>query len=266
MDTPLFNNKDITFKRTTIFFPECIKKNILLVGDVVKDNQVIPYVYFRHIINTPGSLLIYNCIKNALSPGLLHQLRWHPVVSTFTFSDLEIGKLGRKFFYTYLNETVESHVENLWERHLGFSFSKLYWLVAFNSTTETRLHVLHWKILMNLYPTGSLLFKMKIRQSELCANCNKKDSLIHFFFECSTLNKLWKQVKSIIFVETGAKFILKWEHVLLGVMSIEGVSKSKVKQINHIILLAKLSISKAKFSNNIDPSLTFEYELSKRNI
>jgi len=269
--SPIFNNKEITYKKSTLFFPECINKNIILFKDVLINNRVMPYEIFKNILNSPSSILIYNCILNAFSPKVFQRCeendnRQCGDEASFYFYDVEVGKLGRKYFYNYLNKTEVAYVENLWERKLEKPFSKQFWMTAFNSTTETRLQVLHWKVLMNLFPTSIMLYKMGIRQSELCSICGIRDTLTHFFVQCSALEKLWKQVRSIIFIKTGKSLTLGWEHVILGITSLEGVSKNNIRVMNEILLLAKLAVSRSKHGGGVDPVLLFEHELNIRHI
>ena len=148
----------------------------------------------------------------------------------------------------------------------GKCFDKDYWLVAFSCTNETRLHALHWKVVSTIYPTATLLFKMKIKQVEYCEFCYATDTLEHFFYFCKKVKPLWEKVENMINIILGKKHRLSWENVILGVLSIENANKHKIKRINLIILLAKLSVSKAKYGEKRDPILILENELLQRNI
>ena len=271
-ESPLFNNSLITFKKSVLFFPQCIQKNITSVGDVIANRNIISFDHFKEKCNTPDSLLIYNCIFNALISKLniYEEFRSHEVsdivTPACTFNDEEVGKIGRRGFYHMINTSEENHAEMYWTRKLGYQFSKAFWLIAFNSTIETRLQMIHYKIITKLYPTAILLEKMNIRSSSLCQKCKVEDSIVHFFYQCQVVKKLWKQVNSNINIITGQKFTLTWEHAILGVLEIKGVSKRKIKVINLIILLAKLSISKSKYGSEINPHIIYENELNYRKL
>ena len=269
--TPLFNNNDIRFKNSTLFFPRCIMKNIVTIGDMIVDNLLMSYDQFKRLIDTPNSLLIYNCIYNALL------LKHHVLLAMLNnaiifdqpytqFHGKQVGNIGRKRFYQLLNEADEPITEQYWSRKLGITFPKDLWMVAFESTVETRLHVLHWKILLNIYPTSVLLFKMKVRPSEMCERCRVKDTLEHFFFQCTLLEKLWENVHNMINGLLGHRIDLTWNMALLGIVERRNISKKKLKWINMIVLLAKLSISKSKYGSGIDPALIFDNEINKRNL
>ena len=177
-----------------------------------------------------------------------------------------MGKIGRKGFYRILNKSADNHAEDHWARKTGKYFSKPQWLVAFQSTVETRLQILHYKILMQIYPTSILLMRMKVRSTELCEKCGTRDSLEHFFYHCNSLRKLWHLVNTHINIVLDRNFILNWEHALFGISSIDNVSKNKLKSINLLILIAKLTVSKTKYGKSEDPCLVFENELSLRGI
>ena len=261
--TPLFNNRDLKFKKSTLFFTQCIENNIIYVKDVVFGNSIVSYEHFKRKISVPGSLLIYNCIFNALSPKL-HL--YSNTTSEILFSDIEITNFGRRDFYHMLNKSNGHHSELYWSRKLESSFAKQNWLVAFRSSKETRLRVLQWKILTCTYPTSILLSKMRIRSSELCQTCKVRENLEHFFFFCKDVRKLWTQVQKYIQVTIDQSFRLSWEHAIFGILSIKGISEKKIRVVNQYILLAKLSISKMKYGKVTDPCLVFENELTLRKL
>ena len=66
-------------------------------------------------------------------------------------------------------------------------FRKKHWTLASKCTSETRLRLLQWKILHNIYPSSILLNKMGISNSKNCAfGCNQTDypDFFSFFFSC----------------------------------------------------------------------------------
>ena len=116
-------------------------------------------------------------------------------------------------------------------------------------TKEVRLRLLQWKIIHNIYPTKILLHKMKIEESPKCITCNEIDYSEHFFYECRQVKPVWNEIEKIIMVKIGKRINLKMRDVMLGIVGLEGVSKSILIEINHIILVGKLVISKFKYGN-----------------
>ena len=66
---------------------------------------------------------------------------------------------------------------------------------AIKACKETRLSLLHFKILHNIYPTLTLLRKMKITNTDMCQFCNTHDFIEHFFFHCKRLENFWKEIE-----------------------------------------------------------------------
>ena len=72
----------------------------------------------------------------------------------------------------------------LWKRVFNFSVGKNTWLLSYRCTQETRLRVLLWKILHNIYPTkfDTLLSKMEVRDNNNCSYCTDTVDVIDFYF------------------------------------------------------------------------------------
>ena len=88
---------------------------------------------------------------------------------------------------------------SFWKRKFNYDIDEDEWFISFRSSNETRLRVLQWKILHNIYPTNILLSKMKITESNLCSYCsNSVDFIEHFFFQCPKTNIFWKYIESFI--------------------------------------------------------------------
>ena len=181
--TPLFNNKNITYKNSHLFFDECIKKNILYVKDVCIDSRFVTYQEFENRLKCPNSLLIYNCLYNALKKAypILFEINNNSPRTNNIFKENDTLMIGRKGYYKMLCSPEEPWIEAYWTRKYNKTFQKSSWMVAYNCTRETRLQVLHWKILMKIYPTSVSLFKMKMRASEMCETCRQLDTIEHFF-------------------------------------------------------------------------------------
>lgn len=222
--------------------------------------------------NMPGSILIYNCLYNALLPHT-HNLTINrnnspedDIAVLTKFCDLDVGTIGRKGFYSLLTDPVSPISESYWARKLGTEFPKEAWSLCFTCTYESRLQVLQWKILMNIFPTAIILSRMKIKPSENCEYCNVRESINHFFFFCPTRKKLWNKVENTISFLFAKRHKLTWKDAIIGVFSSDLFGKQEIKTINTIILLAKLSISKSVYGSKQEPCIIFENELMIRKI
>ena len=121
------------------------------------------------------------------------------------------------------------------------------WSIARKTTKETRLRVLHWKIIHNIYPTAILLKKMSIRESDMCLFCGEKEFVEHFFVLCTVVETIWKEVERCIQQTTALSLSLNTTIILTGYRNLNNTTLDNVNLINHLILIAKMCISKFEY-------------------
>ena len=120
------------------------------------------------------------------------------------------------------------------------------WLLSYKCTQETRLRVLQWKILHNIYPTNILLSKMKVKENDKCSYCTDTPDVIEYFcfvfVECPVVWQFWNFIEGNILRECSIKVKLHLTDIMFGVQR-PNVKENIIKKINHIILIAKMCIS-----------------------
>ena len=175
--------------------------------------------------------------------------------------------LGKKFYEHVKIKTTES-LKDSWCDTYGIEKNDPnVWLMPFESVSETKLLELQWKILHSIYPSGTLLKKMKIREDENCVFCGMTDTLIHFFIECAISNQVWEEAERIITCFLGKQFKFTDKNKLIGNLEAEGVySRQQRKYINKINLICKFSISKFKYVKEGNIKISFKRQLSFRDI
>ena len=158
------------------------------------------------------------------------------------------------------------HIKALWKRRYDIDVASA-WFLPFKVTKETKLQILQWKILHNIYPTAILLQKMHIRPNANCDTCDTLDTLEHFFFDCLQTKPLWHEVELIIAASIGKRFKLDAKLVIFGVNSSSLLSTRSLNFINHLILVGKMSISKLQYGNKHGSILLlFDFERQLRQI
>ena len=180
--------------------------------------------------------------------------------------NLEVEDTSRKKLLQLITSPEIPYVENSWKRKFDENFDRRYWILPFNCTKETKLQIMQWKILHEIYPSNILLTKMKIKSSEKCELCGERDTLIHFFYECIKVENVWKEIEKLTFQKTGQSIALSAKIVLLGVVPSKNVTKKMSRTINLLILIGKHVISKGKYGNIKKFSLILEYELLARSL
>ena len=258
-------------KKTTLFNSHCCKKDICKIKDIITGyGNIINLASFKNIYGArPDVLLVYNTFYNAL---IVHSDRIQFLCKEVSsdgymwFGGHQIRDLDRKSILKLIKPTSTPNAEAAWSRLLNIIFSREFWKLPFESTKDTRLRVLQWKILHNIYPSGTLLYQMKIKPSDLCKFCGARGTILHFFFECKAVSQIWNEIKKLILIKTNYKISLTVQEVLLGVLPKKGIKKQDLYLINHLILIGKLVISKGKYGKVSNFISILEHELMLRKI
>ena len=138
---------------------------------------------------------------------------------------------------------------NFWLNRKGVNVSK-HFIIANVSTKESKLRLLHFKILHNIFPSNVHLFKMKIKETDQCEYCGETDYIEHLFINCARLRGYWENVAKEINMRLNINLKLTDLNILFGITGQnQNYSKKQIRIINHIILIAKMTISKARAAN-----------------
>ena len=138
--------------------------------------------------------------------------------------------------------------------------------MAYDCCSETKLLELQWKILHGIYPTGTLLQKMKIRNNDQCPFCDETETIVHFFVSCHIAQTVWQEAEKLISIKCGKKITLSDRNKLFGILSSDNFGNNLYKVINCIILVCKRTISKFKCEQNGNIKMMLKYQLSFRKL
>ena len=156
-------------------------------------------------------------------------------------------------------------VNGFWRRKFGLEIDEHIWSIPSVVTKETRLRVLQWKILHNIYATNILLCKMKVRDGRMCSYCNDVvDYIEHFFFDCPKIKKCWNYTEQYILITFDIQTHLTVVDVLFGIKQ-HNYGKVKTKRIDHVILIAKMCISMYKKIKKIKNEMFNNYSEKLKN-
>ena len=264
-DEPLFNNKNVTFKGKVIFKERCIKKGICRIKDILLNERPIDYQGFSNLYgDLPDTLLVYNILFNSvvkITSKLIHDPDCYvdsnannDSKSFITFRGFTIGEIGRKQFSVILKPKPQCSALSYWERELDHfdKSDRVIWMRSFLCTKESYLRCLQWKIIHRIYPSGTVLKRMKLRESDNCLFCPLVDTLTHFFYECSAVKPIWSEVENRIEARVGKIISINQEIAMFGIDI--PMQKDSIL-VNQLILLAKSAISKAKYNGISDKGI-----------
>ena len=274
---PIFLNCNIKYKNIPLVFPLWLKNNVLFVCDVIDNNCINKNVILQKIGNYAGFIFDHNALMNSLPKDWFANIRVisNEDVEISVERKWEISETENKIFQMKNSDlrncilnynTFTKPNEALWKRKLDVDISENY-AIASKATKESRLRLLHFKILHNIYPTNIILHKMKIKSSILCDHCHVPDYIEHFFCDCSLVCNFWRHISNFIKAKTSIDICLNRKHILFGLVHshFAHIKREVFDYINHIILIGKLSISKFKYGKTKNMYLIFETELDIRN-
>ena len=271
----IFNNTYVRFKSRTIFIESCIRCSMFFIRDFIENDNIITLDRFkeRFGINSETQLahnIIYNALK-PIEPLFGNASHNHQVDNSrfqCKFKNQDTGSITRKQFYNLINQKDIVSVKKEWRDKFNLKAEDPeIWLISFSCSSEVRVIQLQWKILHNIYGTGSLLFKMKKRETEDCDLCQERDTLSHFFVDCRYVRKVWNEAEKLINTIIGKHFVLDEKAILFGVFCDNSiVSGEFLRIVNKIILIGKLTISSFKSSKSGNIGVNFENELRLRGL
>ena len=161
-------------------------------------------------------------------------------------------KLKNKEIRKHIAERKEysPKCKKLWENKLNIDVSR-YFSVAHLTTKEGKLRSFQYKILHHIYTTNILLSKMGIKNQDTCSFCNEQDTLPHFFYGCSSLFTFWQHIENLISIILHERIEIDTKIALFGITKYDiEASTASLKEVNLLIILAKLCISKNRYINN----------------
>ena len=271
-DNCIWNNSDVTYRGKVLFFEKWTSK-INFVRDILQNNTIKGYEAIEELIGFSPNLrleyvVVYNAVTNFLSRGR-NKVSNDPLLPGLVIND-KICLKARDFRQLIIDtKYTEPCAAHFWKNKLNLQINDNIWKLAYNTTRESRLRELQWKILHNLYPTNILLQKMGEAQNNLCSLCqNEIDYIEHFFFHCPKISELWSYISNIINKDSEQRITLTAESVLFGIQSskMPNLNQMQCKFINHLILIGKMCVGKFRYGIPLNIKIMFEMECSIRKL
>ena len=270
----LWNNKLIKHQGNVLYFEDWAKNGITYVNDILNGKTILTYRQTVTKLQPSAALFLqYKVVYSAVTAYLKQQLiqdNNNNVSEEETLICFNSEKfMHAKQYRLYLTENVYSSpcCERFWRNKFEVTITEGHWNIARNTTSESRLRELQWKLLHNIYPTSIMLFKMGRAISDKCPYCpGLTDYIEHFFFDCNKIKPVWNCVSEFFYAKYNKNIILSRNEALLGILEYNNLSISMIQSLNHLILIAKMSISKYRYGTPILIQTIFKRETSLRNL
>ena len=205
------------YQGSVLFLKEWVKGGIYFVNDMYNEYGLLSYAQIcEKLGQSPDRILQYNLVCTAVRQFVLrNNVNAASHIGTPLFHGRRLV-MAKDFRSQLVTGTVSVPCsQGFWKRKFGIDFNDEVWLMAYRSCKETRLRVLQWKLLHNIYPTNILLSKMKVTDTQYCFYCPVEvDFLEHFFFYCPDVRAFWVQVENFILYNLDMHVHLTFEMVL----------------------------------------------------
>ena len=262
-----WNNDGIRYKNNVLFCQRWVDHGLVLVSDIVSSTGfIMSDVLIEHLGDTAITQFEMNIVNNASG----YNSEPHTICTNKDFTVYLMQKplhnLSSKTVRTFLAKQSSNELQTCWSRKYGaIALSKEVWLLAKTVCSETRLICLQWKILHNIYGTNVILNKMGKADSANCLTCKELDTLEHFFFHCKTTKDIWAEVEMQIHTLINKRVKLAEQDVMLGLLDRDLLSnEDEYRQVNLLIIIAKLCISKFKYGKHPNITLLFANDVRLR--
>ena len=150
LNSAIWNNSHFNYKHKNLHMKDWITNGIDKIKDILhKDDQMSPFSDLeRKVRSSPSHLFEYNAVKTALN-NAKQQNRFYLFENieqnarSMTIQGQTPASMKAKDFRKLLDDGTQPCATNFWNRQLNVCIYRQHWELAFNSTQETRLWVLH---------------------------------------------------------------------------------------------------------------------------
>ena len=113
---------------------------------------------------------------------------------------------------------------------------------------NNRLKSFNFNFMQRNIPYEVRLHKMKIKETPKVLICGHREDIMHLYWRCISIRRLWEHLKNLVQVHMKAYFIKDTEHCLLGTGEL--LSKKRKENIQHLCILTKHYIHLSKCSSS----------------
>lgn len=264
-----WNNDKIRYRNNVLFCTRWIDHGLVLVSDIV---SATGHIKFGELVDVLGDSTLTQFELNSVQNATRYNLEMQQICTDKEFTvylrQMPLRSLSSKTVRKILTNENSNIVQNVWSQKYGVvASSKEAWGLAKKVCSETRIICLQWKILHNIYGTQIILNKMGKADSPNCSTCMVPDTVEHFFFHCKLVQDLWEEVKKQLQLILNMSVKLAEQDVILGLLDREMIQQEPIyRQVNQIILIAKLCISKYKYGTHPNLLAIFDNETCLRQI
>ena len=227
----LWNNDLIKISGKVLCFQNWIKKGINFIRDVTFDRRLMTYDEIcEKIDRNPRTLIQYLGLRSALSYNIIQEYGQKQGDTNVYFNKKHITKCTASDFRHFIvkKRSLDVMFENV-------EITNDVWLRGFKCTKQTKLLVIHWKTLHNIYQCNVNLYRFRLKENKLCNNCNVDDTIRHHFVHCQKIKHVWNNFNNLNQNQIlGIEACQNYKEVLIARRAIEICHSKDINNVNAI--------------------------------
>ena len=141
-------------------------------------------------------------------------------------------------------------ISRIFSNHPILTGKKIYFLIR-DTTLDTKVRMFQYKVLHNTLYVNKMLFKFGKVISPRCSFCKlHEETIIHLFYDCSIVKRIWNQLKSIL--SNNINFPISTpQSAIFGFWDLD---TNEHLILNHLLLIFKMYIYNARTASYLNIS------------
>ena len=252
----IWDNKNMKIANKTIFYKHWYDKHIYFIKDLIKDDgtlmdsQTFCDKYEIRIIFLEY-LGVRMAIENFIRTNqiITEMCSQHNIYSPFNIKEIFKSKKGSKDMYKVFNtKSITSKSQQKWNNifeNVNLNGKIIYKLPA-TSCNNTKLHWFQYRILHRIIAANDLLYKLHIKQDDLCSFCGLlTEKIEHLFWHCNVVVEFWESIEHWFFERIQFSLNIDKQTAIFGIT----FNRHFNKPINYILIITRYYIYKCRINN-----------------
>ena len=261
----IWNNQNTLVDKKPLFYKSWFHHDIVQVQDLLNVNrEFLSFADFKQKFNIDTPFTLYHGLINAIPNEWKRSIRNlnRPIQSASLETSMPTTYPSTRTAYknildkTFIPPTNENKVLNY-----GFTKENIHdvYLLPFLVTDETKLIAFQYKIIHNILPCRSSLFRAGLVDDDICPLCKlEKQSLVHMLYNCSESLLFWEKFTQWWQEKFSETIVLSVDAILFGWHQ----NANNKRVLNYILIIAKYYI----FTTSVcDNKLSFDCFLLRLN-
>ena len=198
-DEIIWNNKLITVNKTSLYYKSWHEAGVTKVSDLLNGSSFYTYEQFLEKYKIRTHFLQYYSLVNDIPSTWKKKILSVATTDEMSIKDRKkelLSNLTNKKVYNILiSKEIKPPTSQIKILNMDISETDLphLYLVPFTVISETKLSMFQYKLLHNILPTNSLLYKMKKVDTPKCPHCeHESQDTKHMFLNCQCVKDFWR--------------------------------------------------------------------------